>query len=48
VRPETGLAAARPEDGKVWHLLITSLYRSDRVWAAMQSASLATHVMVSY
>jgi DNA-binding SARP family transcriptional activator len=25
-----GMAAARPEDGKVWHLLITSLYRSER------------------
>jgi DNA-binding SARP family transcriptional activator len=25
-----GLAAARPEDGKVWHLLITSLYLSER------------------
>ena len=25
-----GMAAARPEDGKVWLLLITSLYRSER------------------
>jgi DNA-binding SARP family transcriptional activator len=25
-----GLAAAYPEDGKVWYLLITSLYRSER------------------
>src|SRR6266404_124607 len=25
-----GMAVARPDDGKVWHLLITSLYRSDR------------------
>jgi DNA-binding SARP family transcriptional activator len=25
-----GLAAARPDDGKVWQLLITSLYRSER------------------
>jgi DNA-binding SARP family transcriptional activator len=25
-----GMAAAHPEDGRVWHLLITSLYRSER------------------
>jgi DNA-binding SARP family transcriptional activator len=42
-----GMAADRPEDGKVWQLLITSLYRSDRdaeATAACQDAIRAFHL----
>jgi DNA-binding SARP family transcriptional activator len=42
-----GMAAARPDDGKVWHLLITSLYRGERdaeAAVACQDAIRAFHL----